>query len=697
MNAFPFTNSLIRETSPYLLQHAHNPVNWYGWHNEALQKAKDENKPILLSIGYSACHWCHVMEKESFENEAIAAVMNRHFVNIKVDREERPDLDQLYQNAVQFFIKRGGGWPLTMFLTPDRIPFYGGTYFPPEDRYQIPGFARVLEAAARAYRENEEEIARNGSRLLEGLAKLTDTEPVTGQLSPRVLDEAVTRLAAHYHATWGGFGSAPKFPNAGLLEIFFRHFYRTGDEDFRNKALHTLRCMGKGGLYDQLGGGFHRYSVDEKWLVPHFEKMLYDNAQLVPLYLNAYQISKETFFREIAVETLDYVLREMTSPEGGFYSTQDADSDGIEGNFFVWDLQEVQDILGQDKSRIFCRYFDITLQGNFDGRNILNRPLALSRVAEEFGIPEIEAAGIIASAKRKLFEKRETRSHPFRDEKILTAWNALMISSLIRGFRVTGSTAYLRAAEKSLSFLVTRLYSDGNLFATFQQSAGKLKGYLDDYAFLIAALLDFWELRPTGENLDLPVRLTEQLLAEFWDKERGGFFFTGTEHEPLIQRPKSGHDHSVPSGNAVSARNLLRLYQVTGITRYLDFAESLFRNYYAPMFENPFAFGAFISSFDTYLNGNQIILIGRNRESLNDWSGQISRDYLPQSLLIAATSEEAGRSGIPLLQDKPLIGGSEVSAYFCRQFTCFPPVTSLPELEKLLQTERHREKGNSNA
>ncbi|MBI1820394.1 MAG: thioredoxin domain-containing protein [Nitrospirae bacterium] len=684
-----FTNSLIKETSPYLLQHAHNPVEWYGWGEEALTRAKKENKPILLSIGYSACHWCHVMEKESFEDEETAALMNRYFINIKVDREERPDLDQIYQNAVQFFIKRGGGWPLTMFLTPEQVPFYGGTYFPPEDRYNLPGFPRALEAVAKAYTDNHDEVIKNSTQALMGLSKMGKVYPKKDEIPQDLIKKSVEALAQFYNPAYGGFGGAPKFPSTMIHQLFLRFYESSRDESYLNKVLHTLHKMATGGIYDQLGGGFHRYSVDERWLVPHFEKMLYDNAQMVPLFLLGFQLSQNPFFKQIAAETLDYVLREMTSPEGGFYSTQDADSEGVEGKFFVWTLMEVNQILSPETSSVVCRYFDITQQGNFEGRTILNTPYELKKVAGEFNQPPEVIEKIIRDAKKTLFEKRETRIKPDRDEKILTSWNGLMISGLIEGYRVIGDETYLAAAVKGIQFLFKHLYQNEILLATYKDGTAKLNGYLDDYAFVTAALLDLYETTHQKETLEKAIVLTDTLLANFWDKEEGGFFFTGSHHEILINRPKSGQDHSIPSGNAVAARNLSRLYDHTEQKVYLDFAKVLFKIYAEQMEGNPFGFGSFLCAYDDNVRKNQVVLVGPNLEDINPWLDRLKEIYLPHTAIYPVTEKEVEGSGpLKTISEKRMVNG-QVTAYFCENFTCSPPVTHWEDLKNLMTRKKN--------
>ncbi len=688
MSDHKYTNALIHETSPYLLQHAHNPVEWQSWGNEAFSRAKKEDKPILLSIGYSACHWCHVMEKESFENEAIAAVMNRHFINIKVDREERPDLDQVYQNAVQFFIKRGGGWPLTMFLTPEGVPFHGGTYFPPEDRYNLPGFSRVLGAVAKAYAENRNEILSQSAQVLTNLSQVGKARTKNEALPADLVEKSVRSLDRFFDPSNGGFGGAPKFPNTMTHELYFRYYHRSGEASYLTRALLTLYKMGTGGIYDHLGGGFHRYSVDERWLVPHFEKMLYDNAQLVPLYLHGYQLSLNPRFRQIAAETLDYVLREMTSPEGGFYSTQDADSEGVEGKFFVWTLEEIERLLPPAESRIFCRYFGATERGNFEGSNILNIPHDTAGIGREFNLSPEALEEKIAVCKKRLFNIRESRIKPFRDEKILTGWNGLMISAFVEGFRVIGDKRYLSAAEKGVEFIFKQLWRNDKLLAVYKDGKAKLNGYLDDYAFLTAALLDLHEVTFRKEYLEKATALADHLLAGFWDREEGGFYFTGMNHESLISRPKSGYDHSIPSGNGVSARNLVRLHAHTGTHAYRDFADGLFKLYGKEMEENPFGFGSFLCAFDDYRHASQIVLVGGEKEELAPWLDQLNPLYLAGTTLIATTEKETeDHPALKHLSGKKRLGG-KTTAYLCRNFTCLPPATSFEALKNLIMENK---------
>lgn len=681
------TNRLIHESSPYLLQHAHNPVDWHPWGPEALQRARMEQKPVLLSIGYSACHWCHVMEKESFENEEIASIMNQYFINIKVDREERPDLDLIYQTAVQMFLGRGGGWPLTMFLTPEGKPFYGGTYFPPVDRHNLPAFPKVLLAVAEAYKQKQQEIEKTTNQVLKGLQQISTFRPSQEIMSVEAVKQAAEALMRFIEPVYGGFGGAPKFPSTMALSLLLRYHRITGNTSALNHVTHTLRKMAQGGIYDQLGGGFHRYSVDERWLVPHFEKMLYDNSQLVKLYLEAYQATGDEFFKRIVTETLTYVRREMQSPEGGFYSTQDADSEGEEGKFFVWTPDEVMEILGEEAGRIFCRYYDVTNHGNFEGKNILHTDLPLEAVAQEFHQSPEEVASLLNEARQKMLQVREKRVKPFRDEKVLTSWNALMISAAAEAYKVLGDVSCLEMARKAVDFILTHLFREGRLLSTYKDGIAKLQGYLDDHAFLIAALLDLYEATFEALYLEKANRLAGTLIEQFWDDQSaGGFFFTGKGHEDLITRTKFGYDHSIPSGNAVAALDLLRLYYLTDHPDYLARAEQVLRLFYEPMQENPFGYASMLLALDFYLERpKEIVLVGlKDSFEAKEMSRRIHSLYLPNKTLSFLDPKRpiSGRWASMVQgkspQDKPLM------VYVCHNFTCSLPVTEWEALKGLL-------------
>jgi len=681
-----FTNRLSHETSPYLLQHAHNPVDWHPWGEEAFRKAKAENKPILLSVGYSACHWCHVMEHESFENEEIAALMNELFVNIKVDREERPDVDEIYMNAVQMLTGRGG-WPMTVFLTPDGKPFYGGTYFPPVDRHNLPGFPKILTAVAQAYKERPQDVEKATGQILGNLEKMTHRQETQRPLQGETLANATAGLAQHIDHTHGGLGGAPKFPNSMVFALFLRQYRATGNELYLQMTTHTLRKMAEGGVYDHLGGGFHRYSVDERWLVPHFEKMLYDNALLARLYLEVYQATEEPLFRRVTEEILTYIEREMLHPGGGFYSTQDADSEGQEGKFFLWSRAEVIQVLGEEVGEVFCRYYDVTDVGNFEHQNILHPTLTLTQLAKLFRRDEEEVTRLIAEAKRKLFAVREGRVKPGRDDKILTSWNGLMLSAFVEAYKVLGNPRCLEIARQTTDFLLTDLYKDGRLLRSFKDGQARFNAYLDDYAFFAAALIDLFEVTFERAYLDRAVEFTEALLTRFWDGEEGGFFFTSSDHETLITRSKSAFDGSIPSGNSVAAFNLLRLFYLTENQNYLAKAEQVLRLFYEAMEQNPFGFSNMLCTLDFYLRRpKEIILLGnKNATETKEMLARIHGLFLPNKTVVCADPREP--TGVPL--PSLLAGRTQVdeklTIYVCHNFTCSLPVTEWGALKELLE------------
>ena len=680
------TNRLIDETSPYLLQHAHNPVDWYGWGEEAFQKAKAEDKPILLSIGYSACHWCHVMERESFENEEIARLMNELFVNIKVDREERPDLDEIYMSAVQMLTGRGG-WPMTLFLTPDRKPFYGGTYFPPEDRGGMPGFPRVLMGVNQAYRERPLDVEKSVTQILGALQRMAESAETAKSFSKTIIAEGAAKVAQAYDADNGGLGQAPKFPNAGVYELFLRYHHHSKSSRYLEMVTHTLTKMARGGIYDHLGGGFHRYSVDAKWLVPHFEKMLYDNGQLVRIYAHAFKATQEPLFKAVVDETVTYLLREMLQPEGGFYSTQDADSEGVEGKFFVWTEAEVMQILGEADGAIFCRIYDVTESGNFEEKNIIHPILTLEQASKYFRRSLGEIERVIANAKQKLFIEREKRIKPFRDEKIITAWNGLMLSGLAEAIKISPQPAYIDAAKRTIEFIFTKLFRDGFLLHTYKDGQAKLLGYLDDYAFTAVGLLDIYEALFDRSALSRAIELTEIMLREFWDEQDGGFFSTGNSHEKLISRAKPIFDASIPSGNALATQLLLRLSHITGEERYFHYAEKVLRSYYDAMESQPFGFAHLLCALDFYLEKpKEVVIVGeRGDVRVEELLTKIHSVYQPNMTLQLARPNESLEKLSPLLQGKSQVGGNP-TAYVCHNFTCSAPVTSWDGLKPLLES-----------
>jgi uncharacterized protein len=669
------TNRLIHETSPYLLQHAHNPVDWYPWGKEALAKATAENKPILLSIGYSACHWCHVMERESFENEAIADLMNRSFVSIKVDREERPDLDDIYMAATLAANGGQGGWPMTVFLTPDQRPFFAGTYFPPSDRFGRPGFATLLTRIAEAWERQRDELIGQAAILTEHL-RGQDGTAAGGNFGEEEIRAAVRELAESFDPTYGGFGPAPKFPPAAQLSLLLRHHRRTGDSQALAMVRTTLDCMAQGGIYDQIGGGFARYSTDERWLVPHFEKMLYDNALLAKAYLEGFQATEDPSYARIAREILDYILREMTGPDGGFFSATDADSEGEEGKFFVWKPAEVEAVLGPDEGGKLCTYYDITEEGNWDGKSIPHIPRSLLRVASRMAIAVEDFQKSVETGRARLYEARRRRIPPGLDDKVLTAWNGMMVGAMAEGYRVLGDSRYLAAAARAADFLLARLRrADGRLLRTSRQGKAHLDAYLEDHAFLAEGLLDLYEAGGDVRYLREAAALAERILRDFGDKA-GGFYDTAADHEPLILRHKDGIDGAIPSANAVAASVLARLSHHLDRSDLRDRAVSAIQAYGRLITRHPRAFCKSLAVVDFLLEGPvELALIGTPGEpGYEALRAAIGRRHLPNRIVAHHDPAKGGAPDLPLLAGKGLVDG-KAALYVCRSFACRAPVT----------------------
>jgi uncharacterized protein len=698
------TNRLINETSPYLLQHAHNPVDWYPWGEEALHKAKLEDKPILLSVGYSACHWCHVMERESFENEDIAALMNQHFVSIKVDREERPDIDNIYMQAVQALAQQGG-WPMTVFLTPDGRPFYGGTYFPPRDRQYgqetMPGFPRILLTIADYYKNRRQEIEEQANQLADYLKQRSSTPlrsrggvNFAGAMPLEMFSTASRELASEFDPAHGGFGHAPKFPNTMSLEFLLRtHQHRLRGE-IGTKATkpeleiveESLKHMANGGIYDHLGGGFHRYSVDAEWLVPHFEKMLYDNALLSRLYLHAYLVTGNPFYERIVEETLDYVVREMVSPEGGFYSTQDADSEGEEGKFFVWTPAEIEAALPAEEAGLFMLYYDVTQDGNFEGKNILHVEHDAQTVADKAHVSLETLQASLKRSREILFRLREQRVKPGRDEKILTSWNGLMLRSFAEAARYLDRPDYLQVAANNAAFLLSKLYPNGRLLRTYKDGRARLNGYLEDYTFLADGLLALYEASFNTRWFIEAHRLVDEAIELFADGHNGGFFDTGIDHEALISRPKDIMDNATPAGNSVAVDVLLRLAAFTGEEVYRQFADDYLRPIADVIVQHPQAFGHVLGALDFAISqSKEIAIIGDPQQpDTRALLEVVNRRYLPNSVLACASPGDGEAIlTIALLADRPMKDG-KATAYVCQNFACLAPVNTPEELEGLL-------------
>ena len=668
-------NRLINETSPYLLQHAHNPVDWYPWGEEALQRAKDEDKPILLSIGYSACHWCHVMERESFENDEIAGLMNEHYINIKVDREERPDLDSVYMNAVQA-LTGSGGWPMTMFLTPEGKPFYGGTYFPPVDRGGMPGFTSVLLGMSQAYRTRRGDVVQATTQLLSHLQHLSQPTRSLEPLAPDLMHQAYQSLAQNYDHQNGGFGAAPKFPQAMTGEFLLRYSRVANSPRALEMVEGTLHKMAMGGIYDQIGGGFHRYSTDAYWLVPHFEKMLYDNALLSKLYLHAYQATGKPLYRRITEETLDYVLKEMTDQKGGFYSTQDADSEGVEGKFFVWSLDEIQAVLGEDEGELIAGYLGVTEAGNFEGENILNVPQGADSFAPEAGMSVVEFQERLRAARPLLLETRERRVHPALDDKVLSSWNGLMMRSFAEAASTLGREDYLEAAVSCASFLLDDLNVDGRLQRTWREGRASLKGYLEDYAFVADGLLAVYEATFEQRWLDEARSLCDTMIDLFWNEGELTFYDTGNDHESLVVRPRDVFDNATPCGSSVAVDVLLHMSVFTGENDYSRRAASSLRSMHQYLGRAPMGMGHWLCALDFYLSSpREIAIIGdRSQPDTRALLDIVYGRYLPNKVVVGAPGAPATDLAIPLLRDRSMIDGKP-TAYVCENYACQLPVT----------------------
>jgi uncharacterized protein YyaL (SSP411 family) len=670
-------NRLAGESSPYLLQHAGNPVDWYPWGDEALSLARAEDRPILLSVGYSACHWCHVMERESFEDDATARLMNEHFVNIKVDREERPDVDAVYMTAVQQMTGRGG-WPMTVFLTPEGQPFYGGTYFPPEPRHGMPSFRQVLLAVSEAYRERRGDVERSAAELTDLLRQGTALRPPATPLDADLLDEAFRALAQRFDSTNGGFGGAPKFPQPMVLDFLLRYWRRTGNPDALGMVEETLDAMSRGGIYDHLGGGFHRYSVDARWLVPHFEKMLYDNALLARLYLHAHQATGNRGYRRVVEETLDYVLREMTSPEGGFHSTQDADSEGEEGRFYVWSADEIERVLGPEDGGLFRLYYGVTPGGNFEGRSILHVERPLDVVAREAGVDEDRMREAVERGRARLYEVRAARVWPGRDDKVITGWNAMTMRALAEAARILDRSDYRDAAVRNAGFLLDELRRDGELLRTYRAGVAKIGGFLEDHALLTDALVSLYEATFDARWIREARSLADAMIARFWSVEEGQFY-DAARGDDLVVRPRDVNDSATPSGSSAAAMALLRLFALTGEEAYGAKATATVEGVAGLVPQLPQAFGGMLAALDWLLSGAlEVAVVGEpaaagTRALLDAVRGL----YLPNSVLALrdpTAPDEGAAAVIPLLAGREPVEGRP-AAYVCEHFACQLPVS----------------------
>ncbi len=681
-----YSNHLAQETSPYLLQHANNPVDWYPWGPTALARASREDNPILLSVGYSACHWCHVMAHECFEDPDVAAVMNELFINIKVDREERPDIDKIYQTAHSLLTQRNGGWPLTMFLTPNgQTPFFGGTYFPKEPRHGLPGFVDLMQRVAAFYRERKQDIAEQNAVLLDALGSISAPRHAAGEPVALPLDIARDSLEKQFDATHGGFGRAPKFPHPSSLERLLRHWSGSRaadavDEQALHMAAFTLERMALGGVYDQLGGGFCRYSVDDYWMIPHFEKMLYDNGPLLALYAQAHAATGNPLFARIAHETAAWVMRDMQSPEGGYYSTLDADSEGEEGKFYVWNPNQVRELLGQDYD-LFAARFGLDREPNFEGRYHLHVFTALGDLAQRFNQSEADAAAKLDAARAELLAERNQRIWPGRDEKILTSWNGLMIRGMAIAARHLDAPEYAESAERALDFIRATLWRDGRLLATYKDGKAHLNAYLDDYVFLIDGILELLQVRWRDGDLDFALELAEVVLEHFQDPE-GGFFFTADDHETLIQRPKPVSDDAMPSGNGIAAYVLRHLGHLLGETRYLYASDRTLKSLWAVIEQNAYACTSLLLGVEEYLFPGQTIIVRGPDTDLGTWRKACATSYTPRRYTMAIPADAKALPG--LLAER--VAHTECIAYVCSGMQCAPPVTELPALKKMLES-----------
>lgn len=681
------TNRLVHETSPYLLQHAHNPVDWYPWGEEALEAARREDKPIFLSIGYSACHWCHVMERESFESETVAALMNERFINIKVDREERPDLDSIYMDAVQAMTGQGG-WPMSVFLTPQGEPFYGGTYYPPEPRYGMPSWSQIIHSVSDAWNRRREQVQGQAGRLTEMLRRSASIGALQaeqgGDLGSDTLDAAIDKLSQHFDSEDGGFGDQPKFPQPMTLDFCLAYFARTGDEEALFMAELTLQSMAQGGIYDQLGGGFHRYSVDAYWLVPHFEKMLYDNAQLLRTYLHAWQVTPRPLYRRVLDETIAWTLREMRAPEGGFYSTQDADSEGEEGKFFVWTPDEVAALLSPEDAALFMAWYDVSPTGNFEGKNILRVLGSLEKAAAALNITPEEVEARLAHSRQILFDARKQRIHPARDEKVLTEWNGLMIHALAECGAVLGNTEALDAARAAAEFVLKNMaQEDGRLYRSFKDGRARFNAYLEDYAAFIRGLIALYEADFDLRWLAEASRLTQVVFDQFHDSANGGFFQTGIDHETLVTRRKDYVDNAIPSGNSMMAEALQRLGVLVGNDNYNREASRIALTMKSAMENQPTGFGRILCVTNALVTPSQeVAIIGDPADAATQsLLAEARRHFLPNTVLAAGAPN--GNAPLPLLEGRGLVNG-QPAAYVCENYACKLPVTTIAELENLL-------------
>jgi uncharacterized protein YyaL (SSP411 family) len=690
-------NQLCHELSPYLLQHAGNPVDWRPWGEEALTLARTERKPIFLSIGYAACHWCHVMERESFEDDETARILNEHFIAIKVDREERPDVDEIYMASVQM-MTGSGGWPLSVFLTPNLEPFFGGAYFPPEDHYGLPGFQRVLRTVAELWQKQPDQIAGRAKEIARTLqASMAQAPSIRGSLDASLLANAAEELRSHYDPVWGGFGGPPKFPDTGAIAVLLRQYRHTEDHQLLEMVAVTLDKMAYGGIHDQMGGGFHRYAVDASWLTPHFEKMLYDNALLANAYLEAWQATGKELYRRVAADTLDDVLREMSDRRGGFHSSQDADSEGKEGTYYLWRRDEIEAVLGKQDGGFFCEYYGVSEAGNFEGSNILHVPQDPETFAHRHGLSERQLHDRLTPLRCRLLAARDRRIPPSKDDKVLAAWNGMIISALAHAYQVLGQRRYLEAAEQTADFVLRAMFRDGTLLRVYRgvddkDGVSKLPGYLDDYAEVSCALVDLYEAGFNLRWLRAANQLAGRMLADFWDEQHGGFFYTSVASENLLVRTKPVQDGPVPSGNSTAALALLRLSKLLDNQEYFDKAEVMLEQMADDLRKYPRAYLRWLGVADFYLHPTcEIIIAGRREgDDTQKMLGIVHQRFIPNKMLALADPDvdiEVAEPMIPWLAEKPMVSG-KATVYVCERATCKQPATDAATLENVLKLLR---------
>lgn len=680
-------NALANETSPYLLQHADNPVQWYPWGPAAIQKAQQENKPILLSIGYSACHWCHVMAHESFEDEQTAEVMNELFINIKVDREERPDVDKIYQTSQRLLTQRQGGWPLTMFLTPeDQIPFFGGTYFPDTARHGLPAFKDLLQHISSAFHEKRNEIDTQNKSLQDVLTNIYQSQQAAVNLDNQIFDMANEQLLENFDAQHGGFGKAPKFPHPTNIERLLRHWHKNNDpENTQRGTLHaavfTLQKMASGGIFDHIGGGFCRYSVDEYWMIPHFEKMLYDNGPLLTLYSQAFLATQQIEFKDTALATADWIMQDMQSAEGGYYSSLDADSEGEEGKFYVWELEELQNLLTTAEYNIVAHRFQLSRGPNFEDKYHLHEHVLLIDTAHDLEIDIEQCRELWTQAQTKLLAARTQRIAPGRDDKILTSWNALTIKGMLIASRTFAKPAYLESAKQALNFIYTTMYANQRLFATCKDGKAHLNGYLDDYAFLLDALLEYLQTEWSSEHLEFAKNIAQILLKQFLDQEQGGFFFTSNDHETLIQRPKVNADEATPAGSGIAAHALLRLGYLLGDSNYIAVAERTVEYASQQIANAPIAHASLLNTLEEIKTPPKSIIIRGPSDAIKQWQKTCSSQYHPNVMIYSIPNESQDLADAISAK---FSSGNKTLAYVCEGTQCLPPIDNLEELQKTI-------------